>query len=117
LGRTSINENCIYVEIKGRLDLGEFLLLPAQNHFYSPVLSKNIKFHIFKIKFYLLFYVSVTSWFITIKLELTLRTSAHRVPRKIFGHKAEKLSGNWRKLRKEELHDCYSSSSIVREIN
>jgi hypothetical protein len=55
------------VEIKGRLDLGEFLLLPVQNHFCSPVLSKNIKFQIFKLKFCLLFYMSVTSWFITIK--------------------------------------------------
>jgi hypothetical protein len=38
------------------------------------------------------------------------------VLRKIFGHKPEKLSGNWRKLLEEELHDFSSSSSILRLI-
>jgi len=104
------------VEIKGRLNFLEFSLLPVQNHFYSPVLSRNIKFQIFKSKFYLLFYVSVTSWFITIKSELTLRKSVRRVPRKIFGHKPEKFSGNLRKLHEGEFHDFYPSFSIVRMI-
>jgi hypothetical protein len=116
LEKTLINENFTHAEIKGRLDLGEFSLLPVQNHFYSPVLSKNIKFQIFKLKFFLLFYVSVTSCFITIKAELTLRTSVNRVPRKIFGEKPEKLNVNWRKLHKDEFHDFYSSSIIVRVI-
>jgi hypothetical protein len=60
--------------------------------------------------------VSVASCFIAINSELTLITSVHRVPRKIFGHKPDKLSRNWRKFHEEEFHDFYSSSNIVRTI-
>lgn len=102
------------MEIKGRSDFREFSLLPVQNHFYSSVLSKNIKFQLFKPKFCLLFYVSVTVWFITIKSELTLRTSVQRAPRKIFGHQPEIFGGNERKLHEGEFHDFYPSFSIVR---
>jgi hypothetical protein len=37
----------------------------------------------------------------------------HRVLR-IFGPKREELTGEWRKLHNEELHDLYSSLTIVR---
>jgi hypothetical protein len=32
----------------------------------------------------------------------------------IFGPKKEEVTGWWRKLRNEELHDLYSSPSIIR---
>jgi hypothetical protein len=41
----------------------------------------------------------------------------NRVLRRIFGPKRDEVTGEWRKLHKEELHDLYSSLSIIRTIN
>jgi hypothetical protein len=38
------------------------------------------------------------------------------VLRRIFGHKMDKGTGAWRKLKTEELHNLYSSSNNVRDI-
>jgi hypothetical protein len=35
------------------------------------------------------------------------------VLRRIFGPKRDGVTGEWRKLRNEELHDLYSSPSII----
>jgi hypothetical protein len=40
----------------------------------------------------------------------------NRVLRRIFGPKRDEVTGEWRKLHNEELHDLYSSSSIIRII-
>jgi hypothetical protein len=38
----------------------------------------------------------------------------NRVLGKIFGPKRDEVTGEWRKVHNEELHDLYSSSSIIR---
>jgi hypothetical protein len=38
------------------------------------------------------------------------------VLRKTFGPKGDEMTGGWKKLRKEELRDLYSSPSIIRII-
>jgi hypothetical protein len=40
----------------------------------------------------------------------------NRVLRRIFGPKEDEVTGGWRKLRNEELHNVYSSPSIIRMI-
>jgi hypothetical protein len=40
----------------------------------------------------------------------------NRVLRRIFGPKRDEVAGEWRKLNNEELHDLYSSPSIIRII-
>lgn len=39
----------------------------------------------------------------------------HRVLRKLFGHKRQNVTWDYRKLHNEELHDLYSSADIIRE--
>jgi hypothetical protein len=40
----------------------------------------------------------------------------NRVLRKIFGPKRDEVTGGWRKLHNEELHNLYSSPSMIRMI-
>jgi hypothetical protein len=40
----------------------------------------------------------------------------NRVLRRIFGPKKGEVTGEWRKLHNKELHDLYSSPSIIRII-
>jgi hypothetical protein len=40
----------------------------------------------------------------------------NRVLRRIFGPKRDEETGDWRKLHNEELHNLYSSPSIIRMI-
>jgi hypothetical protein len=40
----------------------------------------------------------------------------NRVLRRIFGPRRDEVTGGWRKLHNEELHNLYSSPSIIRII-
>jgi hypothetical protein len=40
----------------------------------------------------------------------------NRVLRRIFGHKRDEVTGQWRKLHNEELHNLYSSPDIIRQV-
>jgi hypothetical protein len=46
--------------------------------------------------------------------EHRLRVFENRVLRRIFGPKRDEVKGGWRKLHNEELHNLYSSPSIIR---
>jgi hypothetical protein len=48
--------------------------------------------------------------------EHRLRVFENRVLRRIFGPKIDEVTGGWRKLHNEELHNLYSSPSIIRLI-
>jgi hypothetical protein len=48
--------------------------------------------------------------------EHKLRVSEKRMWRRIFGQKRDEGTGGWRKLYNEELHNLYSSPSIIRMI-
>jgi hypothetical protein len=45
-----------------------------------------------------------------------LRVFENRVLRRIFGLRRDEVTGDWRKLHNEELHDLYSSPNIIRMI-
>jgi hypothetical protein len=40
----------------------------------------------------------------------------NRVPRRIFGPKSDEVTGDWRKMHNEELHNLYFSPNIIRMI-
>jgi hypothetical protein len=50
---------------------------------------------------------------LTSREEHKLRMFKNRMLRRIFGPKRDEVTGGWRKLHNEELHDLYSSPSII----
>jgi len=60
--------------------------------------------------------VMMCNWSLTFGEERRLRVCENRVLRRIFGPKRDEVTGEWRKLRNEELNDLYSSPNIARVI-
>jgi hypothetical protein len=56
------------------------------------------------------------TWSLTLTEEHRLGMFENRVLRRIFGPKKDEVTGRWRKLHNEKLHDLYSSPSIIRII-
>jgi hypothetical protein len=56
------------------------------------------------------------TWSLTLREEHRLRVFEKRVLRRIFGPKRDEGTGGWTKLHNEELHNLYSSPSIIRMI-
>jgi hypothetical protein len=56
------------------------------------------------------------TWSLTLREEHRLRVFENRVLSGIFGPKSDEVTGGWRKLHNEELHNLYSSPSIIRVI-
>jgi hypothetical protein len=54
------------------------------------------------------------TWFLTLREEHRLRAFENRVLRIIFGLKRDEVTGGWRRLYNEELHNLYSLPSIIR---
>jgi hypothetical protein len=54
------------------------------------------------------------TWALTVREEHKLRVFENRVLRRKCGPKRDRVMGGWRKVHNEELHDSYSSSSIIR---
>jgi hypothetical protein len=57
-----------------------------------------------------------SSWSVPVRQEYKLRVFENKVLSKIFGPNRYGVTGGWRKLHTEELHDLYSSPSIIRII-
>jgi PAS domain-containing protein len=53
---------------------------------------------------------------LTLREERRLRLFENRALRRIFGLKRDEVTGEWRKLRDEELNDLYPSPNIVRVL-
>jgi hypothetical protein len=50
------------------------------------------------------------TWSLSLREEHRLRVFEYRVLRRIFIPKRDEVTGDWRKLHNEELHNFYSSS-------
>jgi hypothetical protein len=53
---------------------------------------------------------------LTLREEHRLRVFENIMLKRIFGPKRDEVTGEWRKLHNEELHDLYSLPSIIRII-
>jgi hypothetical protein len=56
------------------------------------------------------------TWSLFLKEERRLRVFDNRVLRRIFRPKRDEVTGEWRRLRNEELHALYSILNIIRAI-
>jgi hypothetical protein len=106
----------IQEEIKRRLNSGNDCYHSVQSFLSSRLLSRNLKIRIYKtiilpVVLYGCEIVSLTLW-----EEHRLRVFENRVLRRIFEPKRDEVTGEWRKLHNKELHDMYSSPSIIRII-
>ena len=85
-----------------------------QNVLCPGLISKNIKIHRSVILPVVL--CGCETWSLVLREERRLRVFENRVLRGIFGAKRDEVTGEWRKLRNEELNDLYCSHNIVRVI-
>jgi hypothetical protein len=107
LGTTLTYQNCIHEEIKSRLNSG--------NACYR-LLSRNIKVKIHETIIILVVFYGCETWSLTLRVEHGLRVFENRVLRRIFGHKSDEVTEDWRKLHNEELHNLYSPPGIIRQF-
>jgi hypothetical protein len=76
------------------------------------LLSKNLKIRIYKTIILHMVLYGYETWSLTLREEHRPRVFESRVLRRIFGPKRDEVTGEWRKLHNEGLHDLYSSPSM-----
>jgi len=116
LGTTLTHQNSIAEEIKSRLRLGNACYNSLRNILSSRLLSKNLKIKIYRTIILPVVLYGCETWSLTLREERKLRVFEHMVLRRIFGPRSDEVTGEWRRLHKEELNDLYSSPNIVRVI-
>ena len=56
------------------------------------------------------------TWSLTLRKERKLRVFENMVLRRMIGPRREEVTGEWRRLHKEELNDLYCSPNLMRVI-
>jgi hypothetical protein len=75
----------------------------------SLLLSRNVKVKIYKTIILPFVLYGCETWSLTLREEHRPRVFENGVLRRIFGPKRDEVTGEWRKLHNEELHNLYSS--------
>jgi hypothetical protein len=110
------NKKLIQQEIKRRSNSHNACYHCVQNLLSSHLLSRNVKIRMYKTIILPVVLYGCETWSLTVREVHKLRVFENRVLRTIFGPKRDEVTGGWRKLHNEELHDLYSSPSIIRII-
>ena len=82
----------------------------------STVHTVCYKFCISKILILPVVLYGCETWALTLREERRLRVFQNRVLRRVFGPKRDEVTGEWRKLHKEELRDLYFLPNTVRVV-
>jgi hypothetical protein len=109
--RGHLNEN--FQKLRGDLIL---IMLATIRSRTLCLPSKNLKIRICKTIILHVVLYGCETWSLTLREEHRLRVFENRVLRRIFGPKRNEVTVEWRKMHNEELHDFYSSPSIIRII-
>jgi hypothetical protein len=88
----------------------------VQNLLSSQLLSKNLKIRIYTTIILPVVLYGCETWSLTLREEHRRGLFENRMLRRIFGLKRDEVIGERRKLHNKELHDLYSSPSIIRII-
>ena len=116
LGATLTIQNSIREEIKSRLRSGSACYHSVQNLLSSRLLSKKLRMKIYRTIILPVVLYGCEAWSLTLREERKLRVFENMVLRRIFEHRRDEVTGEWRRLHNEELSDLYSSPIIVRVI-
>jgi hypothetical protein len=82
----------------------------------SRLLSRNVKVKIHKAIILPVVLYGCETWSLILREEHRLRVFGNMVLRRIFGTKGDEVTGEWRKLHNEELHNLYSFLYIIGQI-
>jgi hypothetical protein len=82
----------------------------------SRLLSRYVKVKIYKTIILPVVLYGCQTWYVTLREEHRLRVFENRILRRIFGPKSDEVTGEWRKLHNEELHNLYSPPDIIRKV-
>jgi len=88
----------------------------VQNLLFSSLLSKHLNIKIYRTIILPVVLYGCENLSLTLREERRLRVFENRVLRRTFGPKRDEVTGEWRKLRNEELNNLYSSPNIMRVI-
>ena len=87
--------------------------------FYRPtcfLLSKKLKVNTYKTIILPVVLYGCETWSLTLREEHRVRVFENKILRKIFGGKRDEITGEWRKLRNDEIRGFYSSPNIIRNL-
>jgi hypothetical protein len=82
----------------------------------SRLLSRNVKVKIYKTINLPVVLNGCETGSPTLREEHRLRVFENRVMRGIFGPERDEVTGDWRKLHNEELHNLHSCLDIIRQV-
>jgi hypothetical protein len=116
LGTTVTNQNLIQEQYKRRLNSGNACYHSVHNVLSFHLLSQNAKIKQYRTIILPVVLYWCETWPLTLREEHRLRVFKNRVLRRIIGPKRDEVTGGWRKLHNEELHNLYPSPSIIRMI-
>ena len=74
----------------------------------SRLLSKNLKIKLYRTIILPVVLYGCETWSLAWQEERKLRVFENMVLRRIFGPRRDEITGEWRRLHKEELNDLYS---------